>query len=185
MVATTEPKRQRHNIRFGDSRSIDISNRLFGNLRVIEDVPKPPTTTQRGLHWRCRCECGNEVIVRGTDLRSGNNPSCGCSRKPVPVAERFWAQVSDVSDWDHCFLWQGAFNTYGYGVIDGGGRRQRFAHRLAYELYVGPIPDGLTIDHLCSTPACVNPKHLETTPNAENSRRRHRRLKWLREESTS
>jgi hypothetical protein len=58
----------------------------------------------------------------------------------------------------------------GYGVlstVDGN----RYAHRLAYELLVGPIPEGLHIDHLCRRPECVNPAHLEPVTNVENIRR--------------
>lgn len=70
-----------------------------------------------------------------------------------------------------CWEWTGA-TTSGYGVIrlDGNGRLVR-AHRAAYEMYVGAIPDGLQIDHLCRRRCCVNPYHLEPVTQAENIRR--------------
>lgn len=66
-----------------------------------------------------------------------------------------------------CVLWTGAYNFGGYGRVWIEGKR-RASHRVAYELAVGPIPDGLTIDHLCRTPACVNPMHLEAVTMREN-----------------
>ena len=71
-----------------------------------------------------------------------------------------------------CWLWTAATN-YGYGVI-GLGRRQdgiALAHRLLYEHMVGPIPEGLCLDHLCRVRACVNPAHMEVVTLAENKRR--------------
>ena len=54
--------------------SIDISNQRFGHLVAIE-----PTVIDNVLHWRCKCDCGNELVyVKAGDLRSGNTQSCGC-----------------------------------------------------------------------------------------------------------
>lgn len=59
-----------------------------------------------------------------------------------------------------CWLWTGSSYGQGYGAYSSGGRTVR-AHRLAYEAFVGKIPEGLTIDHLCRVRCCVNPQHLE------------------------
>ena len=71
---------------------------------------------------------------------------------------------------DGCWLWTGSLNNKGYGQWGQNGRT-RSAHRVAYEFYVGPIPEGLTIDHLCRTRHCVRPDHLEPVTSAENTRR--------------
>lgn len=67
---------------------------------------------------------------------------------------------------DGCWLWNGRLNASGYGVF-----HQTPAHRLVYELLVGPIPDGLVLDHLCRVRHCVNPDHLEPITQEENMRR--------------
>jgi len=75
-----------------------------------------------------------------------------------------------------CWYWQGAIGKEGYGqvLID---KRYRAAHRVAHELFKGPIPEGRQIDHLCNRRQCVNPEHLECVTSQENSRRREVRGK--------
>lgn len=95
------------------------------------------------------------------------------SRSPRPRAQveaDFWAKVDKSGG---CWLWTGKTLVRGYGQtwIDN---RKVYAHRLAYELAVGPIPPGLVLDHLCHTPACCNPEHLEPVTQSENMRRAFR-----------
>jgi len=71
---------------------------------------------------------------------------------------------------DTCWLWTGALIHNGYGVMTLDGRRQ-LVHRLAYQFFVGPIPDGLQIDHLCRVRHCLRPEHLEPVTAQENSLR--------------
>lgn len=67
-----------------------------------------------------------------------------------------------------CWLWVGAHDRRnGYGSIWVNGRMS-YAHRVMYELHVGPIPVSLVIDHICNVKCCVNPSHLRTLSNAEN-----------------
>src|SRR5690349_20028702 len=69
-----------------------------------------------------------------------------------------------------CIEWTGTRNTKGYGRIARGGVNGRFlmAHRVAYELARGPIPEGLQLDHLCRNRLCCNPDHLEPVTRQEN-----------------
>lgn len=73
-----------------------------------------------------------------------------------------------------CHLWQGKVDKRGYGVISVGNRTM-YAHRFAYETFVGPIPEGLHVDHVhergCRHRHCVNVEHLEPVTPAENTRR--------------
>lgn len=70
-----------------------------------------------------------------------------------------------------CRVWLGHISPEGYGKI-----RAHYAHRRSYELRVGPIPDGLVIDHLCSNRWCVEPRHLEPVTHTENIRRAYRQI---------
>lgn len=83
------------------------------------------------------------------------------------VVERFWDKVDQTSD---CWNWVGAVSGHGYGNFKAGPR-YAMAHRFAYELLVGSIPEGLQIDHLCRNRRCVNPDHLEPVAARENVRR--------------
>jgi hypothetical protein len=84
----------------------------------------------------------------------------------MTVIERFKSYII-YRPGTRCWLWCGSTDTSGYGKILV--RRKLIpAHRLAYEYYVGPIPAGLEIDHLCRVRHCVNPDHLEAVTHREN-----------------
>jgi hypothetical protein len=82
------------------------------------------------------------------------------------AAERMWPRVDKT---DSCWNWTGAVSTAGYGQIRFG--KVLYTHRVSYEALVGPIPDGLELDHLCRNRRCCNPDHLEAVEPAENQRR--------------
>ncbi len=85
-------------------------------------------------------------------------------KKGTPLLERFTRPD------DGCWEWLGGRNSWGYGVSYENHRAQP-AHRVVYERLVGPIPEGLELDHLCRNRACCNPGHLEPVTRQENLRR--------------
>lgn len=134
--------------------------------------------------------CPRPVRARGwcfahwQKWRKYGDPLVGKTRLVVyrSAEEAFWARVCVASP-DECWLWTGSISDGGYGRLTFGGR-QRYAHQWCYELNIGPIPDGLVIDHLCHNAdrdcieerrcphrRCCNPAHLEATTMAENLRR--------------
>lgn len=87
------------------------------------------------------------------------------------VEQRFWAKVEASAD--GCWNWTGSRNWKGYGFFKVTNPPPEAglsvgAHRIAYLMLVGPIPDGLQLDHLCRNRACVRPEHLEPVTNREN-----------------
>lgn len=77
---------------------------------------------------------------------------------------------SDIDGQTGCWVWALRVDRHGYGHFKMDGRSW-LAHRAAYHVFVGAIPSGLTIDHLCRNTRCVNPEHLEPVTNQENCRR--------------
>lgn len=87
--------------------------------------------------------------------------------RPESAVDRFAARIADD---EGCWIWTGALNASGYGTFNPD-RNKVYAHRWSYEHHVSPIPDGLDLDHLCRTPSCVNPWHLEPVTRRVNQRR--------------
>lgn len=93
-----------------------------------------------------------------------------------PLAIRLLNRI--YSSEEGCWLWTGAKTSEGYGVIFAGPLRGMFklTHRASYEMFRGPIPGGLQIDHLCRVRHCCNPHHMEPVTGKENVSRGNRSL---------
>lgn len=89
-------------------------------------------------------------------------------RKREPLITRL-ERHRDIAE-TGCWLWTGRISTNGYGQVQID-RQPRNVHRVAYELLVGPIKDGLVIDHLCRVRHCFNPEHLEAVTQKTNINR--------------
>lgn len=134
------------------------------------------------MKFSVTCEtCG---VGFTTTRASTQRPPRFCSQKcngasrvgqPVPpratrsftdrLAEKFRAASGG------CWEWTGGRSAAGYGMIRDEGQVVVYAHRALYQLLVGPIPEGLELDHLCRNRACVNPAHVEPVTHEENMRR--------------
>lgn len=102
--------------------------------------------------------------------RRSRQERSNCMSDDVGLAARFWSKTRFEPD-TGCFEWTAYRNPRGgYGRFKRHGKLE-VAHRVAFELTVGEIPDGLTLDHLCRNTACVNPLHLEPVSMTENIRR--------------
>jgi hypothetical protein len=90
-------------------------------------------------------------------------------RRPLTIEQRYerFEELAERVPFSECWVWTGHIDRRtGYGTLC-----RQLVHRFSYELFVGPIPAGLYIDHLCRNKWCVNPKHLEPVTCAENFRR--------------
>lgn len=132
----------------------------------------------------CKCGCGEK-----TSVATRTRPYLGTVRgehidflpghsRTVPAIVKFRRYT--VPQIGGCWTWTGARMTCGYGTLlaEQNGKTV-LAHRWSYEHFVGPIPAGYDVDHLCRNRACVNPEHLEPVPHAVNVERGipHRTLK--------
>jgi len=150
--------------------------------RFVWEQTRGPIEPGLVLDHRCRTRaCVNpdhlepvehlENLRRGARKGRSDHPSPTYRRRyprdPATPWERLWRRVLVMPD--GCWLWQGA-QTTGYGSA-WNGVRTVLTHRWVYERLVGPVPEGLVLDHLCRVRNCVNVLHLEPVTSGENTRR--------------
>lgn len=122
--------------------------------------------------------CGRPVIGRGLckphyefaqrrGLLSEFKTKVESGVSKQPIAQRLLAKV-EKSD-SGCWEWTGAKHWNGYGIISDWPNPVKRAHRVAYEVFIGPIPEGLLVRHKCDNKGCVNPDHLEVGDKRDNA----------------
>lgn len=118
----------------------------------------------------CHCGCGEK-----TNIAKSNKPKYGhILGLPFKFlaghGKRSTTPEYIINEETGCWEWQHHKNTDGYGVRCVNSKYFR-AHRYMYEKLVGPIPENMTLDHLCRVRHCVNPDHMEVVTTEENTRR--------------
>lgn len=141
--------------------------------------------------YRKGCRCARCRDGKGAKDRERSRPSpCNRCGGPKPIGGWFCNdchrlnlvdRVADkvVIDGNGCWIFMGTKNRGGYGQVSSHrDHKSIVAHRVMYEHFVGPVPQGLQLDHLCNTPACVNPDHLEAVTGSQNMQRIYLRRAW-------
>jgi len=121
---------------------------------------------------KCPCKQEESLCYTGEDN--------AVRKSKLTVEERFLAKVNKKGPImpymdTPCWVWQASKRRKGYGAFQHG--KEQLAHRVSYQLFIGLIPTGKQLDHLCKNTSCVNPYHLEPVTNQINCQRSERATK--------
>lgn len=134
--------------------------------QTMRVYPRP--VAQSAVLDVCAMRSRVTAFRRITQRRGGRMTAPGSPEPPRFTAARFWPKVRRTRT---CWVWTGATRG-GYGSFEVGGRKRPcnyiLAHRFAFQLANGEIPQGLELDHLCRNQLCVRPSHLEVVTHREN-----------------
>jgi hypothetical protein len=145
--------------------AIQIAHKLYATHRLAYQLWLGPIPQDHRVRHRCgNLACCNPAHLYLTSLE-----------------ERLLSRIKKQEN--GCWIWQGHINKKGYGRIESSGRR--LAHRVAYELWVEPIPKGLQVQHLCNDRLCCNPAHLVAGTASENARHMIERRRKAEEQTNN
>lgn len=146
-----------HWYRYGDPLISRSPKKPLPEACAVEGCGSKPINVRGwcGMHYQRWRTYGDPIVTKRPNLVIGT------------VEERFWSKVDKTGE---CWEWTAA-SADGYGRFGIEGKSVQRAHRVAYELLVGPIPESLVLDHLCRNTGCVNPAHLDPVTQNENVRR--------------
>lgn len=142
---------------------INVIGMKFGKLTVISEYGR----NKKGqVKWLCSCECGGSTIDVLSNLRNSVNPGCGCRRKEISkdrASQPMFAENKLFNnrkiDANGCWYWTGLKDRDDYGIVSINKKAWR-VHRFSYTYWVGDIPFGMIVCHICDRPSCFNPDHL-------------------------